>query len=377
MKPQAAAVRQQQAQKRREKLEESAARAQVEMQRTMNAGKMRGMPSLVQQSHGNADRGFISQDEWNSMVEAHEDSGKRFRYIFFLCIALAVLALLFLKYDGEYGVEVPQVESGKGFGRISSGGGATEMTKEELESYYRTLGIDEPAKAPADDTTDPDKQRRRENYRVRQQLKEAMKQHHEERGQLVHCGRSCEAKNQQIEVAYNKLASQVDRELFGVLLDAKDTKSKRSTTPAQLKKTYEEKKKKIEETETNEEDRNMALEELKDAYDIIQDPDARKYYLLYGYKPPERMRYVSARDGGWGQDLTLGTYKYRIIIMWLDFLHESIGTKGEAVILVCVILFLLARIPLIMSQMNRVVDDLEWSDNASKEEEEAKKAQGK
>ena len=55
--------------------------------------------------------------------------------------------------------------------------------------------------------------------------------HQEQQGQLVHCGRACESRNKQVELAYTTLASQVDRELFGVLLDAKDTKSVRSTTP--------------------------------------------------------------------------------------------------------------------------------------------------
>lgn len=381
-----AQVRQQQALNRRAKLEESAARAQQDLLARQEVMRNMGNPYGGSNNRNrDPNRGIITQAEWNELVERHEDSGKCFRYFFGLLVLGAVLFLSLSKYDVEYNLEVPQVETGKGFGEVLNPARAPDA--EELESYYHTLGVDgrlnlSAAAANAsgsgagrskDDAAkraaaDPDKARRRENYQVRQQIKKAFHDHQEKHGQLVHCGRTCEAENKQVELAYNKLTSQVDRELFGVLLDAKDTKSARSTTPAQLKKKYEEKRKQILEAEEDEEDRNMALEELKDAYEIIENPEARKYYLLYGAKPPEQMRHVSARHGGWGQEMALGTFKYRIIIMWLEFLHEYIGVWGETIVLGCVVLFVLSRLPQALQDSQRLLDELDLQEEHEEEE---------
>jgi hypothetical protein len=397
MKPKAAQVRQQQSLNRRMKLEESAARVQQDLYARQAllrnaAGGQQGGAMFGSHPMRNRDpnRGVITQAEWDELVERHEDSGKCFRYFFGILILLCVLLLTFSKYDEEYNIEVPQVESGRGFGellnpsRFSSAASAAEAatSKEELENYYHTLGVDgrlnlsrgdadttEKTKAQAEDEEeDPDKARRRENYLVRQQIKQAFATHQEKQGQLVHCGRTCEAENKQVELAYNKLVSQVDRELFKVLLDANDTVSVRSTTPAQLKKKYEEKRQRILETEKDEIDRSMALEELKDAYDIIENPDARKYYLLYGAKPPEAMRHVSARHGGWGQEMALGTFKFRIIIMWLEFLHKYIGVWGETFVLGSVVLFVLSRLPQALADSQRLLDEFDLQDKHAEEE---------
>ena len=396
MKPKAAQVRQQQSLNRRTKLEESAARVQQDLyarqalMRNMAGGPPGNMMYGRPLRNRDPNRGVITQAEWDELVERHEDSGKCFRYFFGILVLACILLLSFSKYDEEYNLEVPQVESGKGFGellnpgRFSSNGAeaATAATsKEELEEYYHTLGVDgrlnlSRADAPdaaagsvsADAEEDPDKARRRENYLVRQQIKRAFATHQEKHGQLVHCGRTCEAENKQVELAYNKLVSQVDRELFKVLLDANDSLSVRSTTPAQLKKKYEEKRQRILETEKDEIDRSMALEELKDAYEILENPDARKYYLLYGAKPPEQMRHVSARHGGWGQEMALGTFKFRIIIMWLDFLHKYIGVWGETLVLGSVVLFVLSRLPQALADSQRLLDEFDLQDKHAEEE---------
>lgn len=401
MKPKAAQVRQQQSLNRRTKLEESAARVQQDLyarqalMRNMAGGQQGAAMYGRPMRNRDPNRGVITQAEWDELVERHEDSGKCFRYFFGVLILLCLLLLAFSKYDEEYNIEVPQVESGKGFGELLNPGrfdtaAAPEAaaTKEELESYYHTLGVegrlnlsrgDDAASAAAAAESadeDPDKARRRENYLVRQQIKQAFMTHQEKHGQLVHCGRTCEAENKQVELAYNKLVSQVDRELFKVLLDANDTKSARSTTPAQLRKKFEEKRQRILETEKDEVDRSMALEELKDAYDIIENPDARKYYLLYGAKPPEQMRHVSARHGGWGQEMALGTFKFRIIIMWLEFLHNYIGVWGETVVLGSVVLFVLSRLPQALADSQRLLDEFDLQDKHEEEEKmEAAKAE--
>lgn len=420
MKPPQAAARQQQAQSRRNRLQEVEAAAQSEALRNpqlrqMQQAQLRSQyhASLAQgqgQGQGRRDpnRGIITNAEWDELVEKRKDEGKTFRYVLWLFVLAAMALLAMSKYDEEFQLEVPQVESGRGFGQILAPDAATPadsgpagqegLSKEELDEYYRILGVDgrlkdvvgakeeagagvgvgvnstEGAPTPTPVPEDPDKQRRRDNWRVRQELRSAYREHQEQTGQLVHCGRSCEAKNQQVEMAYNKLASQVDRELFAVLLDAEDTKAGRASTPREMKNKYEEKKNLILATEVDEDDRAMALEELRDAYEIIQSPEARKYYLLYGAKPPEQMRYVDPRHGGWGQEMALGTFKYRIIVAWLDFLHRTLGFWGETIVLGSVVVFFLSRLPVAIKQSQGFLDDLDWQDQVAEEAEAAQKA---
>lgn len=363
MKPRAAQLRQQQSQSRRAKFEESAARAQREDLFSQASGG-RGVPGIIRNRDPN--RGIITTDEWNELVEEKERSGKSFRTFLAIMVVIAIVILGFGKYDQEYNLEVPQVESGRGFAATTSSASA----REELEKYYSTLGVHQRMQ-PSDDATneDADKERRRDNYRVRQEIKRAYQNHQQEQGQLVHCGRACHASHNQVQLAYDKLMSQVDRELFGVLMDAPDTKSARSASPAELKAKYEAKRQQILETEEEEEDRNMALEELKDAYDIIQDPDARKYYLLYGAKPPEHMRHASARHGGWGQDMALGTFKYRFIIVWLDFLHDKIGVWGETFVLLGLIFVALTRLPSALERSYAILEEMDLLDEEQPAEE--------
>ncbi|KEG07344.1 hypothetical protein DQ04_10101010 [Trypanosoma grayi] len=387
MIPRAAQIRQQQANERRAKLEESAARA-VREDMFARHNTMRGLQgpnsrfaNTNRRSHRDPNRGLITQAEWNAIVEEHEDSGSKFRFLFFGFVVLAIAMLSLAKYDVEFNLEPPQIESGKGFGGDAADPSVGAST-EELEKYYKTLGVEgrlrrEEAHGGTTsdvDGHDPDKERRRENYRLRKEIRKAYETHQEQRGQLVHCGRACEAKNQQVELAYNRLASQVDRELYGVLLDVKDTKSKRSSDAAELKKAYEAKKEEVEKNEKDEEDRAMALEELKDAYDILVNPEARNYYLLYGMKPPEHMRHISAKSGGWGQEVTLGTYKYRIILAWLDFLHGYIGLWGETIVLLAVLLFVLSRIPIALKQSQKLLDDLDWENEVEEQERNEQRA---
>ncbi|KAH8611426.1 hypothetical protein ERJ75_000949800 [Trypanosoma vivax] len=258
MIPRAAQIRQQQAHERRARLEESAARAAREdMFARHNA--MNGVQRQTSRfantnrySRRDPNRGVITQAEWDDLVEKYEDSGFKFRVIFFVFAILSVALLAFAKYDIEYNLEPPQIESGKGFSGVAPS--SASMNADEMEKYYETLGVKgrmrQPSRSDSDTgSTSEELERRRENFRVRKEIRRAYEQHKESRGQLVSCGRSCEAKNQQVELAYNRLASQVDRELYGVLLDTSDTKSKRSTDAAKLKEAYEAKKKELEEKE--------------------------------------------------------------------------------------------------------------------------------
>jgi len=406
--PRLAQLRQMQALNRRKQLDENASRASADERNSMfskhhqiqrHGGPGMQMPRFAMTNRPMRDRnaGVITAKEWEEGVAKYDDSGKNFRRGFYAMVILILLILGFAKYV-EANLEVPQIESGTGFGEVrdmddsdhrftsdtsevSGSTGATRVQDQEMEALYEVLGVKgrlqkSAPKAPTKDGSetssasppaqeDPDKERRRENYRVRQELKNAYEKHREGLGQLVHCGRNCEAKNQQVELAYTALASQVDRELYGVLLNAKGSKEKRSAAGPELKKAFEEKKAEILASEDNDEDKQMALEEIKDAFEILSNPESRAYYHLYGQKPPAKMKHMSARHGGWGQEIQLGTFKYRMIFAWLDYFGSS---YGEIVILGCIVVFVLMRLPQALQQTQRLVEEMEWEERINNPE---------
>ncbi|RNC50113.1 hypothetical protein TcCL_ESM12863, partial [Trypanosoma cruzi] len=116
MIPRAAQIRQQQANERRARLEESAARASREdmfaRHNVMRGVRIAGSRFANTNRHTRRDpnRGIITQTEWNELVEQHEDSGFRFRTFFFGLLIFAVAVLALAKYDMEFNVEPPQIE---------------------------------------------------------------------------------------------------------------------------------------------------------------------------------------------------------------------------------------------------------------------------
>lgn len=346
MKPLAAQLRQQQ---RKARLQESLQKADTSM-----------LSSTAPRSRRSIEDRIITQAEWEELVQTHEDSGKGFRRFLLVAVFVFCLILLYGKYDIEYQVEVPQKESGRGFPGDAHRSSQASSTGPEMDEYLKTLGVNERfVSLEPNLKEEEEKMRRLENFRVKKEVRKAYKSHLKNQSALVYCGRSCQQQQGAVQNAYNRLEAQVDRELFGVLLDVEDTKSARTTSMSQLKEKYEEKKAKIEATEENEELREMALEELRDAFEILQDPEARKYYLLFGEKPPESMRYVSARHGGWGQEIALGTFKFKIIWMWLDFLHNHLGLWGETIILGSLVLLVLAKLPQSLEQSMKILEELD------------------
>lgn len=344
------------------------------------------------------------------MVQSREESGRYFRIFFGFAVVAVGLLLVLAKYDLETNLEMPQIEYGTGFGEVkdtsadldnngqpaaSAGGAAgsvSEVVGAEMERLYEVLGVKgrlkQPSRRPSSSSSsnsiprddvaegdgeasakikkeDPDKERRRENYRVRQELKAAYQKHNDGVGQLVSCGRSCEAKNKQVELAYTALASQIDRPLESVLFDKPDQQKKRSWSAAELKETYARRKKEIEEQEAEGEDRQMAVEELKDAFDILSNHEATTYMRLVGRKPPEYMKHLSQRDGGWGEKLQTGQFKNRLIFAWLDYFNSA---WAEVAILGGVAVILLMRLPQAVKQTQQLVDELEWGDEVEKSE---------
>eukprot|EP00758_Cryptobia_borreli_P018310 Tbor_TRINITY_DN669_c0_g1::TRINITY_DN669_c0_g1_i1::g.1627::m.1627 len=350
---------------------------------------------------------YISSAELEMAMEARNNSGTAFRKMFMIGVVFVIGLLVYFKYDDEFNIEVPQIESGMGFGEVTEDldgyvdadkvgdakgaktGSAYSVSQEEINNHLRTLGVkgdfkikavpkvekvEKVNKDPSTptneatstqeeedsiqspyDASDPDLARRLEMFRTKKEIKKAMDSHSDKFGQLVTCGRACTSEHQQITTAYESVNSVLPREVFKTVLGTKDTKSGRYISPSQLKEKYTQNIKEIEKIE-NEEVREMALTEMKEAYEILRSPDARRYYQLYGRKPPEHMKHTKATHGGWGQELYLGSYKYRIIFAILDYFHNS---WGETIVLSLLLGLLLARFPSILAQTMKMKDVLE------------------
>jgi hypothetical protein len=193
-----------------------------------------------------------------------------------------------------------------------------------------------PAPAGRTESEEEEKQRRRENWQLRKKMRQNMDRFTESQSQLVHCGKSCQDTSKQMQLAYDTLVSQVDRELYGVLMGEEEVKKSdfRKLSDKDLREAYQKKKAEVEETETDTDDKEMALAELKDAWEIASNSDARNYYLMYGRKPPEQMRHVRATHGGWGQELAMRTFRNRLVFAWLNYFNSA--SVDYAVILVVI-----------------------------------------
>ena len=163
--PRVAQLRQQAALNRRQKLEENAMSAHADDRNSMfgkHQQNSRYGPSqpysrfaqVNRQARPRSER-LITAKEWEESVASYADSGRRFRVMFYGFIVGFLLLLALLKYDVEANLEVPQIESGAGFGEIKGddsaadeggattarGGGVQRLSEKELKGLYDVLGV--------------------------------------------------------------------------------------------------------------------------------------------------------------------------------------------------------------------------------------------
>ena len=361
---------------------------------------------------------LLRAEDIDAALVQRDDSGKTFRFWFGVCVIGITVLLGVLKYDVEERIDLPEHllktlrapgEGEEGGEEGSSSGTASAPTVDEnemdVEKLYQALGVDERLEAKV--KTDGEKsvasvkkmkkivnedgeeeevvdeeatrkayresaeyKRRLHNFEVKSAIEKSWESHNEEYGQLVVCGAKCEAKHKDMEVAYLTLNSKVDRELYSVF-DIDVTKGgKVRRKDSELKKKMKEKKKEIEEnTEDGSLERRMELAELQDAYDILVDPKARRYYQMFGVKPPESMKYVDATHGGWGQDLLLRTHKNRLVLAWLDQLGSAWGDYT--------VLFIIGALGFVIPAMVQLPRIIEMAKEIEAEEIRMKKMQEK
>jgi hypothetical protein len=357
-----------------------------QQQQRFAAGQSRQAPMNFRPQRRDRNAGVITDDEWREGVEEHVDSGKSFRRWLFIILGLCVLFLAWTKYEMEESIALPpelialaerDAEVRGEPVRDPTSGKTVHVidnleNPEQMEEYYKLLNVEKAVeltheemvqkaeealarrRAEATDQAtkekfegqdalrremkEQDRLRRLDERRRMQKLRESYEKRQEQYGQLVHCGRSCEAEQQQVQLAYNTLSGKVQRELIGVLLDENIAETgRRSVDPATLKENYEKKKEAIENDATlDDEVKSMELAEIRDAFEILSHPEGRRYYQMTGRKPPEHMKHTSQTHGGWGQELLLRTHKNRLILAWLDYFGTSWADYGVLLVIGCV-----------------------------------------
>jgi hypothetical protein len=292
---------------------------------------------------GVTQRNVISAAEMEENFERHEDGGRCFRVVLFFIVLAIVILLSIMKYDVEYNV-TPLLED------QSNPSEPAPIVDPVAAKYYSMLKVSVEQREADAEKAMSEKDRRRERWRLRQAAKNAYEGHENDHTALTTCGRSCEATHKQMQLAYHMVNAKVDRDLYKVL----DVENTASTNRDTLKTKYEELKAKVK--EDTDEDTQIALAELKDAVEILSNPETRAYYNLYGERPPEEMKKTSARSGGWGQEFAFARSVHMKIMMqilnYIDSYWADMAVMGFCVLFVGLAMW--AKYPELMEMVERM-----------------------
>lgn len=278
---------------------------------------------------------FLTETEVEGFEQSDDSAkGSGFRKLLAIFLIISVLLLAGVKLFDEATVVEPGVGGADDFASSTS---AAETNPDEVVaaestfSFLSALGLskeDRFKEKPANrkETKAEKEERLRENWQKMQKIKEHLTEIKTEQSALVYCGQECQDSGKQVQAAYDALASRVERPLTEALFGEEDSAkiNINRLTDKQIREQYEKKKKEIEETiPENSEDRKMYLAEIKDAAEIMQNAEARKYYLMYNQKPPEHVKHVKSTHGGWGQELALKTFRNRMVMGWLQHMESA------------------------------------------------------
>eukprot|EP00667_Euglena_gracilis_P019525 EG_transcript_20934 len=165
----------------------------------------------------------------------------------------------------------------------------------------------------------------------REKVEEAFKQKLDELQKEGSDCVDCDKKIVAIKDAYNALSTHVVNPYHKVLNVPK------RAGYHDVKKAYAKAKQEAEEGKSS-----YDLAEIKEAYDILSHPEARVYYNLYGAKPPALMKHQQkVTHGGWGVEIGMGTFKYAILLAWLEYFDNGWVEVG---FFVCVFLVLAVKV---------------------------------
>ena len=273
-----------------------------------------------------AQRNVYTEKDMDEHFVRNDDGGTAFRLKALGIAIVAMLSIGMLKYDVEYNLK-PHAPD---FGAEEE----PDVVDPVARKYYEQLNVPVETHAPEgeDGSTRPltKQEIRRERHRLRKAAEEAFMRQTEEHNALVHVNPRQEKQYNQMKIAYEKIHQKLDRNLYDVL-GVSQNEPMNAHTLAQraedLRKDIAAQK--LAETDDPEqqqreiEDKEIALQDLKDAYDILSQPDSRVFYNLYGLRPPEEMKHTSARSGGWGQEYAFSrAYHVKLALMLLKYIDS-------------------------------------------------------
>eukprot|EP01006_Ploeotia_vitrea_P000581 TRINITY_DN103299_c0_g1_i1.p1 TRINITY_DN103299_c0_g1~~TRINITY_DN103299_c0_g1_i1.p1 ORF type:complete len:327 (-),score=65.14 TRINITY_DN103299_c0_g1_i1:196-1176(-) len=215
-----------------------------------------------------------SENDILNSIEVDKTHGARFRCWFYLLVILIVMSLSYLKWyvDVEMEPDLPP---------------DIVKAKEEKKKVYEEMGV---------------KTETQYKQKVAEMEKELEKEDCED----------CKQKLVALKDTESKLATIVDVPYEEVL------KIDRRAGAGKIREAFKKAKKEAEEGKSNYE-----LAELQEAYNIMSHPEARQFYHLYGTKPPDYIKHrPSNKHGGWGVEMGLGTFKYILVMAWLDYFND-------------------------------------------------------
>eukprot|EP01065_Artemidia_motanka_P034784 TRINITY_DN4261_c0_g4_i1.p1 TRINITY_DN4261_c0_g4~~TRINITY_DN4261_c0_g4_i1.p1 ORF type:complete len:352 (+),score=144.33 TRINITY_DN4261_c0_g4_i1:100-1155(+) len=256
--------------------------------------------------------------------------GSTFRMVMTVFFLTLVGGMLYIKLYGEWMIEPPE--------RDEDDEVAQRVRDEEASYQFFTMMKQEKERMSADDIREEDVSERKARIREEKRRVQEAYDAYEKKYNSGECDEECKRNHQAIQVSYNQISSVVETDYYKVL-NVKGRLSKK-----EMRANYEELKEKIE--AGDESVKGMDIAEVKEAYGVLMNNEARMYYNLYGMKPPASMKHNSqfARHGGWGQEFQTQAYKVKKLLAWLNFFDSK---TADLSVLGVIVLF--SVIPIILN----------------------------
>lgn len=332
---------------------------------------------------------FLTEAEVDGIEKSSDDGGAGFRKLLTTILITFLIVMIGIKLFDELTWEEPGVAGAEATIDAQTAGVDGAEAESQVNRWYEILGMkgsdarlkEKPANRK--ESKEEIAERMRRNWEVRKELEKHLHEKRDEQNALVYCGQECQDSGKQVQAAYDALAARVERPLTEALFGEEDSRKVNINrlTDKQLREQYEKKKKEIEEsTKENEEDKKMYLAELRDATEILQNSEAKRYYLMYNQKPPEQLKHVKATHGGWGQEFALKTFRNRLIMGWLQHLNSGWADYSVIALVIGIgyIIPMIFTIPKAIAIAEQMVDEhekMEALEEVAKENAAAKKAQ--
>eukprot|EP01062_Namystynia_karyoxenos_P061839 TRINITY_DN544_c0_g2_i1.p1 TRINITY_DN544_c0_g2~~TRINITY_DN544_c0_g2_i1.p1 ORF type:complete len:328 (+),score=103.36 TRINITY_DN544_c0_g2_i1:66-1049(+) len=234
---------------------------------------------------------------------SQQSRGSSFRLVMAVLFLVLVSGMLIVKWNGEMSIAAAVQPVDRGAHPMESA----------LDEYYRLLRRERADRAaPVDGGSESAAELRARRRQQKQAAKEAFEDF-QRRYDSGECDAECRESSSAVQLSYNQISSVVDEDYYKLLGVSKHVGK------SEIKQRYADLKQRIEAADDSAE--GMDLQEVREAYGVLMNPEARMYYNLYGLRPPAYMKLNSqiARDPGWGPDLETGAWKWKKLLAVLSY----------------------------------------------------------